>query len=415
MPQQPDPAILDSQPAASHAGVMQGFPPPAEQRVTLCNWDRPPYNRWAFQNMRSLVPTARVTRGLGPVAPLSANLQDLSDLSFKAVNERDLTLEAFFAESHSDAVLVLHDGKIVLERYFGPMTESSVHLSQSVSKSLVGTLAGILIARGLVDPQAPVSEYVPELDRSGYCEALVSHLLDMTSGVAFSEDYGGRDADVTRIEAAAGWRPQPPGRAGESIYDFVLTLTQDRPHGDSFSYRSVETVVLAWVLERASGLGLPDLFGQEIWSKLGAEQDASYTVDRAGAAAADGGFNASLRDYGRFAQMHLDEGAFNGQQIVPAAWVRASRRGEPALFGAPYTVDLPGGAYAKQWWIAGQESGIYLALGIFGQILYLDPANRIAAVLLSSWPTPLHAAFKQNSLRAFAALTARLTDRGTRD
>lgn len=388
--------------------VMRGFPPPPECRVNLTNWDHPPYNRWAFQNMRSVVPTRHVLRGDGPIADLPYAPQDLSDVVFETLDDRNMNLGALLDESYTDAFMILHDGKVVTERYFGAMTDSSLHLSQSVSKSIVGTLAGVLVHQGLLDLAAPVTDYIPELAQSGYRDALVGQVLNMTSGVRFSEDYGNPDADVTWIESAAGWRPPPAAGAPDSIYDYIMTLDQERPHGEVFKYRSVETATLGWILERAGGLGLPELLSREIWSKLGVESDASYTVDRAGAAAADGGFNATLRDYARFAQMHLDMGSFNGTQIVPAAWIESSRRGKASLFGAPYTDDLPKGAYSNQWWIADRHRGIYLALGIFGQMLYLDPAHRFAAVKLSSWPTPLHGTFKLNTLRAMAAVSKAL-------
>lgn len=301
-----------------------------------------------------------------------------------------------------------HRGHIVTELYFDGMTPQCLHLSQSVGKSLVGTIAGILIHEGVLDPEAPLTEQVPELAGCGYKGATLAHVLDMRSGIRFTEDYGDPAADITKLEVAAGWRASSDPSVPNSLYDFILTLPQEREHGGRFQYRSVETDVLGWVLERATGSTLPELVSEKLWSRLGCEQDACFTVDRAGAALPDGGFNASLRDYARFTQAYLQHGFFNGQQIIPEDWVAACRVGDNAIFGEPYRAQTPEGAYRNQWWIRDVGRGINMALGVFGQLLYIDPNHDLVAVKLSTWPEFLNLEFKLNTLRALDAVAEAL-------
>ena len=384
--------------------IMRGFPPPPEQRVTLENWDSAPFNRWSFRNIRRILPTAEVSRGSGPSSSLPRAPQALDSVTFQDLDGGTKTLADLLAETYSDGFLVLHRGRVVFERYLNGMTERSLHLSQSVAKSVVSSTAGILIGRGALDPEAPVQSYVPELARCGYKDATLQQVLDMTSGVRFTEDYTDPSSDVHLIDGACGWKPGRHGDAPTCVYELILTLDRERPHGESFRYRSIETEVLAWCLERATGLHLTELVGAELWGKLGAEQDASFTVDPAGAALASGGFNATLRDYARFAQMHLEQGLFNGRQIVAAEWIAGCRNGDHSLFGAPYNEVLPDGAYCNQFWIEDRTRRAYMARGVFGQLIYIDPQAALAAVKLSTWPDFQNARFSIETLRALRAI-----------
>jgi len=392
---------------------MQGFPPSPAQRVTLENWDRPPFNRWSFQHVRELIPTAEVGRGCGPICPLESAERDLGGVVFEAVTGRATTVAELLAETYTDGFLILHEGRVATELYFNGMTPETLHLSQSVAKSLIGTVVGIVIDEGLLDPRAPLTDQVPELAGCGYKGATLDQVLDMRSGVRFTEDYGQPGADISRLEAASGWRSNPDPALPDSVYDLILTLPQERAHGGAFQYRSVETDVLGWVLERATGMRLPELVSQKLWSRLGVEQTASFTVDRAGAALADGGFNATLRDYARFGQAYLQNGFFNGRQLVPEAWVRSCRTGDRSVFGEPYRSQTPNGAYRRKWWVKDTDRGVTMALGVFGQMIYIDPIADLVAVKLSTWPDYLNLDFKLNSLRALEAIAAVLAEGAT--
>jgi CubicO group peptidase (beta-lactamase class C family) len=369
------------------------------------DWDRAPWNRWTFQHVREMTPTAQVWRGRGPVSPLPANLQDIDPISFEVDGKRE-TVGAFLQSSFTDGLLVLHRGRVIAERYLNGMSRRTPHLSQSVAKSIVGTVAGILVHRGVVDPEAPVTQYLPELEATAYRGAAVQHVLDMTSGVVFDETYTATDSHMAMLDAACGWkRPRNPAWP-KSVWELILTLKDmECQHGASFRYRSIETDVLAFVLQRASGMQLAELVSRELWEPMGAEEDAYFTVDPEGYALADGGFNATLRDYARFALLHLNGGALDGRQIVPQAWIEETRLGgKPDLFGGVYHEVLPRGAYHNQFWIEDPKRRAYMARGVFGQFIYIDPDAQFAAVKLSSWPEFLDVERSRTALAAVKAI-----------
>ena len=392
---------------ARDLGIMQGFPPPPEKRPTKENWDLAPFNRWSFQNMRSLFPTVDVRRAR-EAAALRAKAQDLGPIRYTGVDGVERTVAECLTRTYTDGFLVWHRGRVVTEQYFNDMTPHTPHLSQSVSKSVVGALAGVLEGEGLLDLAAPLADLVPDLAESGYAKATLDQVLDMRTGVRFTEDYNLPGSDMTRIDIASGWRPPRHGEAVPTIRDVILSLHQERPHGEDFSYRSVETDVLAWVLERAAGQSLARLLSERIWSRIGTEEDAFFTVDAAGTALADGGFNATLRDYARFGLMMLRGGRAGGRQVVPEAWVEGCRQGDPSAFGEPYTAVAPDGAYRRQWWIFDADRGDYMARGVFGQLIYLDPETEFMAVKLSTWPDYLIEAFTIDTLAAVVAIRTAL-------
>lgn len=386
--------------------------PPEVGPVTLRNWDSPPFNRWAFQHVREILPTVEVHRGIGRASELHRDHQSVEAIEFEDLSGRTKTVGALLAETYTDGFLVLHRGRVIVERYFNGMTERRPHLSQSVAKSVVGTTAGILIGRGVLDPAAPLSHYVPELAACGYASARVQHVLDMRSGVRFTEVYTDPTSDIYKVDIAAGWRPRPSDDWPATMHDLILTLEQERAHGGVFDYRSIETDVLAWAMESATGMRLGELVSRELWAPLGAEEDGYFTVDTEGTALADGGFNATLRDYARFGQMHLDRGFFNGRQIVPAEWVLECRQGDPSIFGAPYTETWPNGAYRNTFWIEDAARDTTMARGVFGQLIYICPAHDLVAVKLSSWPDFQNRQFSLETNCALHAIGRALSEGG---
>lgn len=374
------------------------------------DWDRAPWNRWTFQHVRDMVPTTQVWRGHGPASPLTADLQDIDAVGFELDGRRD-TIAGFLASSYADGLLVLHRGRVVAERYLNGMMPHTPHLSQSVAKSVVGTVAGILIGRGLVDPAEAVTHYLPELEATAYRGATVQHVLDMTSGVVFDETYTAPDSHMAQVDAASGWKERRHPHWPATMWELILSLKEaECPHGAAFRYRSIETDVLSFVLQRAARTPLAELVSRELWAPMGAEEDAYFTVDPAGYALGEGGFNATLRDYARFALLHLGGGEIGGRRIVPAAWIEETRSGtRPDLFGAHYREVLPQGAYHNQFWIEDAERRAYMARGVFGQLVYIDPEAEFATVILSSWPEFVSPARTRTALAAVRAVRAALS------
>jgi CubicO group peptidase (beta-lactamase class C family) len=398
---------------AAGAGIMRGFPPKPEDRVTTLNWDQPGRAAWSFRNMRRLFPTAPVARGTGPVADLPRAPQDLDRLPLAKADGSPTTLLDFLEASHSNGFIVLHRGRIVYERYFGGLEPENPHLAMSVSKSVAGDLCGILVAEGRLDPAAPVETYIPELARTGYAGATLQQLLDMQTGARFVEDYYDPDSDAAKIDIACGWKPPRRPDDAISLYDMILAIKPDRPHGEKFTYRSADTDLLGWIMERVTGMHLADLLSDRLWSKLGTEHEAYYALDKVGSALADGGLCASLRDFARFGQMHLDMGLFAGRQILPSEWVRRTRRGDRAKFrDEPYKSQMPKGAYSHHWWVKDVSTGVQLARGIFGQMIYVDPPNEMVAVKLSTWPKPTMPEVVVETLHALETVGAWLSQGG---
>jgi CubicO group peptidase (beta-lactamase class C family) len=364
----------------STSGSIRGEDVPRE------DWDRAPWNRWSFQHVRELVATTAVWRGTGPASPLARNLQAIDAITFTCDGMTE-TVGTLLDTTYTDGFIILHRGQIVAERYMNGMTAHTPHLSQSVAKSVTGTVAGILVGQGMLDPQAPITHYLPELDATAYRGALVQHVLDMTSGVAFDEEYTSLDSDIAKVDVACGWKMA--GRPGwpRSMWQVILGLArQECAHGERFRYRSIETDVLAFVMERATKSKLAELVSRHVWAPMGAEEDGYFTVDRAGYALADGGFNATLRDYARFGLLHANGGMAGNRQIVPYEWIVATRQGDHDKFQGDYRAILPMGAYKHQFWIEDVSRRAYMARGVFGQMIYIDPDTDFVAVKLSSWP-----------------------------
>lgn len=370
-------------------------------------WDLAPYNRWAFQNVRQMVPTAEVWRGPGPALPLVEAPQNLLELDFESDGGTS-TIGRFLDGSYTDGFLVLSKGAVVTEIYMNGMKPRTTHLSQSVAKSVVGTVAGILHGRGELDFSAPVTEYLPDLASTAYRGATVQHVLDMTSGVKFDETYTAPDSHIAKVDRASGWKPLVPGWP-ETMWKVILELTDsEAAHGESFRYRSIETDVLAFVLQSVSGLSLPELVSRELWAPMGAEEDAYFTVDSSGYGLADGGFNATLRDYGRFGRLIAGGGAAHGRQIVPWRFIEDLPDGDHARFGGDYRVVLPHGAYHNQFWVEEAGKPVVMCRGVFGQLIYIDWEQDFVAVKLSSWPDFTNAKRTRTALAAIRAIRAAL-------
>jgi len=398
-------------------GLMTGFPPAPEAQVTLANWQDPPYSRWAFRHMRELIPSHPIPAAdSAGAAPLPAASGPLPDPPVWRLDGSTATAAEVFADTYTDALVVLHDGQLVTERYAAGMTAATPHLLMSVSKSLVGCVAGVLAEQGRIDPAAPVTTYVPEAGSSGYAGATVRHLLDMRTGVAFRETYTELDAEVRVMERSMGWRPAQPGDPA-GAYPYLITLGQAGPHGGEFTYRSADSDMLGWVCERASGTRMADLISALIWQPMGAERDGEITCDPLGSAIHDGGVSATARDLARFGRLLVDDGTARGGSVIPAAWLAATRDPGPGVREAFAATDnelvLPGGWYRNQFWVLPGSGGpVLVCLGIHGQLVYADRATRTVVVKMSSWPDAQHTAYLLDTLRACAALAAHLSATG---
>ena len=371
-------------------------------QITLDNWQDPDNTGWSYRHVRELIPTARIRRAGSP-----------SPLGDAESARTGLPVDRILADDRTDGVIVLHRGELVLEQYRRGMTREDVHLLQSVSKSITGVLAGILIDSGELSPGDLVTAHVPELAGSSFTGATVRDLLDMRAGTTFDETYADPNSDIRASEAQFGWSPAPAPSPDALAY--LGGLRNHREHNGRFEYRSILTDLLGLVIERAAAQPYATVLGERLWSRIGTETDAYVTVDPHGFSVADGGICVTLRDLARFGQMVLDDGVAQGGRIVGSEWLSDTLRGaddsKQAFAADPHSEELAGGHYRNQWWVpaGGQE---LLALGIHGQFLFVDYATGTVVAQLSTWETSLDPDRRAVSLTAFRATGRELASVG---
>jgi CubicO group peptidase (beta-lactamase class C family) len=379
--------------------LMQGFPPAPDAQVTLANWRKPPHNRWAFQHVRELVPSADIANDPGGVRDLPEAPVDLSEV--QVPDGTTLPFNAFMKQTDTDALVVLHHGRLVYEHYANGMTAQTPHILMSVSKSVLGLLAGILAGRGDLDPETPVSTYVPEVAGTAYSDARLRDLLDMRAGVLFDEDYLATAGPIIEYRKATNWEPLDPGQPPTDLRAFYATLTEhDGVHGRPFHYISINTDLLGWCIERATGRRYADLVSELLWRPMGAGRSAYITVDRLGAPRCAGGFCATARDLARVGLLFAEGG--NG--VVPEGWLDDIITGGDRSAWAQSTAaeNYPGlpMRYRSQWYVLERPSPMAFAIGVFGQSLYVDRRNGFVMAKFSCQALPVDQNLKLLTIRA---------------
>ncbi len=378
-------ALADDVPmTASELGLMIGSPPPVEKRVTVENFLQPPYNRWSLQHLREIVPTRSVKTG-NIVADLGTQSIDLSGLEVSFPDGRTVVVGEWLKSAFTDGFIVLHKGDVVYERYFNDQTPATQHLMFSVTKSFTGTLVLMLLEQGLIDADALVAEYLPELEDTAFGDATVQQMLDMTNSIHYIEDYYQPDAHITGF-----LNSMLPG--GEGLYSNLQTLTEHNKtfaHGDAFHYVTPDPEVLGWIVRRVTGGNLAEALHEMIWAPLGAEHEGYYWLDSQGVEMAGGGLAITLRDAARFGQMILQDGNYNGRQVVSenvAHSIKTKRNSDKfnRFYNDPWYEDVAD-SYHDQWWgYAGVDA--VAGLGIHGQFIYINSDAEVVIVKHSSDP-----------------------------
>lgn len=391
-------------------GWMQGSPPPADRVIRFDNgtYFNFPQLRWSVCHFQQLMPTKAVSRRLSSPQPLEqTELADLNQVRFIPLGGTEsMTWEQSFSANFTDGIVVLHKGKIVYEKFAGCLSPIEHHAAMSLTKSYVGLLGEMLVAENRLQEDKLVRDYIPELAQSAFGDATVRQVLDMTTALDYSEDYADPNAEVWQHAAAGNPLPKPADYTGPRTYfEFLQTVQKQGEHGSVFGYKTVNTDVLGWLISRVTGEPLTEVLSKKIWSKTGAELDAFFTVDSIGTPFAGGGFNAGLRDMARFGQMMLDNGRVANQQVVPEAVIQNIRAGgdRQAFAAAGYAL-LPGWSYRSMWWISHNDHGAYMARGVHGQSLYIDPTAEMVIARFASYPTAGNAANDPTTLPAYQAV-----------
>jgi CubicO group peptidase (beta-lactamase class C family) len=336
----------------------------------------------AFRSMDTVFPYHVISRGNGPVFKLPRADRAL-DVSYVWKGKRH-TLADLLKRTDTQGLLVIKDGKIVYERYFGGATDTSKFTSWSVGKSFTSTLVGLALSGGKIKGlDDPVTKYLPELKGSGYDDVPIKDILQMSSGVKFTEEYNQGTSDVNIM-----WN-KTMVEESETIADYARSLDRAEKPGTKFVYRSIDTGVLGMLVNRVTGQTLAHMLSNRIWKKLGMEHDATWLTDQPGPDSLEAGYcciNATLRDYGRFGLLFLNNGRWNGKQIVPASWVEQATN--PQSRQVQYGHLTPGypPGYGYQWWLMpGGAEHPYSAEGVFFQFIYVDPAHRMVIVKTSAY------------------------------
>lgn len=375
-------------------GWMEGFPPPADKILSATNgtfFDFPGL-RYSVNHMREFLPTKRVLASKDDNYSVRTRLDpNIDQLVFIPWNSDELmTWEESLAANYTDGIIIMHKGKIIYERYFGGLEPDGIHAAMSVSKSFAGTIASILIAEGKIDPSRLITDYIPELSESGFAGATVQEVLDMTTAIQYSEDYNNPNAEIWGF-AESGDVFRPADYTGpKDYYEYLPTLKKipNQEHGEEFGYRTVNTEVIGWLVSKVTNKSIADLVSEKIWQPMGAVYDGYYQVDPAGIAYAGGGFNLNLRDMAMFGELMRNEGKIGRRQIIPQEAVKMIQEGgDPEVFakGGEYPL-LDGWSYKNMWWITNNDNGAYMARGVHGQAIYIDPeAEMVIARFASSY------------------------------
>ncbi len=380
----------------------------ARADVTLANWRTAPYSRWTFQNVRDFVPTAVIAAG---AATAEVPLQ--SDAFLDAAMETGLasaaSARAFLDFAHTDAFVMMRRGEVVAEYYAPHADPNAPHLVFSISKSLTAVVSGILEAQGLIDPDRPVTDYLPEAKGGVYGDCTYRDVLDMRVSLDFEEAYLDPHGAFARYRRAMLWNPPEPNIQPETLASFLVTLQKaERPHGGPFYYASPNADLLGVVIERVTGARFADLTSELLWKPMGAKGNADISVDPIGTPRTAGGVSMTARDLARLGELLRNGGARDGKQILPEAWIRdMQENGDKEAWQQGRNVDLPNGRYRSQWYQSGEADQAFCAIGIHGQWLYVDPSTETVIVKLSSHPEPLGDEENQDLFTFLRALSRR--------
>lgn len=391
-------------------GWMTGFPPLPDKLIMQPESDffSFPKLRWTVCHIRELMPTKQVSRGLGAPIPLRYALDDSIDsVTFMPIGGKErMTWKESLSKNYTDGILIIHKGKVVYEHYFGTLNEKGKHAAMSMTKSITGLLAEILVIEGMLDDTAKVESIVPELKSSAFGSATVRQVMDMTTALDYSEDYSDPEADIWVYSKAASPLPKSKEYEGPNGYfEYLQTVKQNGVHGEAFGYRTINTDALGWIISRATGKDLTTLLSERIWSRMDAEQDGYITVDAKGTPFAGGGLSAGLRDLGRIGLLMLNGGEINGKRLFPKRVVESIQDGgDKIAFAKAGYKTLTGGSYRSMWWVLHNEHGAFAARGVHGQTIYVDPKAEMVLVRYSSFPTAKNAKIDPTSLPAYQAV-----------
>jgi len=366
--------------------------------ATLANWRTAPHNRWAFHHVRELIACVDIAHDPARVRALAAQPADFTGLRIDPDSGEAMGMEAFLQETDTDAMAILHRGRLVLERYRNGMAAHDPHILMSISKSMLG----LLIAELKLDVERRVTDFVPEMKTTAYKETTLRHLLDMRAGIRWDENYLVTNGPIIEYRKATGWNPLAAGETPSDLHSFYQQLRETGPHGGPVHYVSPNSDLLGWVVERATAQRYAQVMSDLVWSKLGAERAAYITVDRLGAPRCAGGMCATLRDLVRVGQWLME-----ARPAFLADLERGDRQAWETGDLSGYFPGLPI-RYRSHWYVLEGEAPLCYGWGIHGQFLFVDAKNSIVIAKYSSQAQPGDVARMQLTMRAASQLRKQL-------
>ena len=386
-----------------------------QEAVTKANWMTPEVNVRSFQNPGFSQFTAMVSRRSTPTKKLVSAPVSLDGFSFSGLRvgkPSTISLKDYLEGTHTDSLLVLHNSKVVFERYFRGMAPYQRHLMMSVTKSFAGTLTAMLIAEDKIDETKRVSKYIPELSGTGLGNSTIRDILDMRTGIGYSAEYVNPDADVWKYISAIGLIHRPEGYTGpKTIREYLPQMKQIEKSNGHFEYVTPLSEVLVWVVTNVTGMPFHEVLSERIWSRLGMEYDAQFLTESSNQALGGSGLSATARDLARFGQMILQRGTYNGRQVMAPDVVEGFIKGGDRDAFKRHSSKNPaekGFSYRDQWWNTHNKHNAFTAWGVHGQFVYIDPTANVVIVKQSSLPKAMVDFASNNDFLFFHALSKKI-------
>lgn len=399
---------------APELGLMVGFPPPADKRVSKANaLFVPPYNRYAYLHMRNFFPTANIKH-----AKVASKITKQIDPKIAAIKITDpvtskpVDMDTYLKHTYSDTIVVIKGDKVVYEKYLNGMHEKQPHQAMSVTKSFAGLLGLMAVEDGLASEDEKISKYIPELkNATAFSDATFRQVLNMTNSMKFSEVESDPDSDYHVWAAVLGLSDKKEGKKyAKNMYDYLMSVPKiaSLEHGAEFHYQTPKADVVNWVTNKVTKQSFQDGLYTKIWSKIGTDGENYVLLDTAGALVAGGGLNANPDDLSRFAMMMLNDGKnTHGEQVVSTSIIDALAKGGNinAFSNGPESSGAMGNkdwSYRAQWWVRhtpGKEA--FSAIGVFGQWIYIDRERDVVIIKQASQNVPKNNDLDQFNLNAF--------------
>ncbi len=381
--------------------VMDGFPPSRESQVTFPNYRDYPFSKWSFRNMGALQHVLMIPRRGAVHHFKETKASTVANTPIPVAAGNTQTFESVFENNEADGVIVIRNNNILFEKYWNGLSRDYQHIWYSMTKSLTSTALGILVTQNKIDLAASPVVYVPELKGSPWERTTIQDVLNMSTALGYAESYTDTAGLFYKYGSASNFFYVPGADADPKTttvlgtYDFLAkkaTQNNSMQPDYKFEYNSSNVDVISWLISRVTGKTYNEFIQENIWSKIGAEHDAYITADRSYTAMATGGMNTTLRDAALFATLILNRGQIDGKQLVSANWIDETLKLTPgykerfARNDVYAKAGLPWIAYKNFWWIIDETKGEYAAIGIHGQVMYINRHANMVIVYFSSQP-----------------------------